>query len=187
EATIENDEESETKISGLGEGTYVFILTVKDDQGATATDEVKVEVKAAEEDDGGEQPKNQTPVAAAGKDMSIRLPEHTVTLDGSASKDKDGKIVSYNWSQQSGPAESTIENDEESKTKISGLEEGTYVFVLTVKDDQGATATDKVKVEVKAAEVEDDGGEQPKNQTPVAAAGKDLIIRLPEHTVTLDG
>src|SRR5699024_10196374 len=130
---------------------------------------------------------NQAPVAAAGKDLIIRLPEHTVTLDGSASKDKDGKIVSYKWSQQSGPAEATIENDEESKTKISGLGEGTYVFILTVKDDQGATATDKGKVEVKAAEVEDDGGEPPENQTPVAAAGKDISIRLPEHTVTLDG
>ncbi len=43
--------------------------------------------------------KNQPPVANAGDDQTVDLAgeEATVTLDGSKSEDKDGKIVSYIW------------------------------------------------------------------------------------------
>src|SRR5699024_2722344 len=142
-STIENVEEAETKISGLEEGTYVFVLTVKDDQGATATDKVKVEVKAAEVEGGGEQQKNKVPVAVAGDDLEVSLPVDSFILDGSASYDSDGRLIAYEWKQKNGPAGVIFDNATEAKTQVTVSEGGTYIFTLTVTDNKGKTATDE--------------------------------------------
>jgi hypothetical protein len=92
-------------------------------------------------------PENQPPVARPGDNISIRLPEDSVTLDGSTSSDPDGTIKSYLWELESGP-EADIKKPEESIITVSGLSEGSYVFKLTVTDDDGATHSDKVTVTV---------------------------------------
>jgi hypothetical protein len=92
-------------------------------------------------------PENQPPLARPGDNMSIRLPDNTVTLDGSASSDPDGTIKSYLWELESGP-EADIKKPGESITPVSGLTEGSYKFKLTVTDDDGATHSDTVTVTV---------------------------------------
>ena len=48
-------------------------------------------------------PPNQLPIANAGSDQIVNTGDK-VTLNGSRSKDPDGKITSYSWTQISGPA-----------------------------------------------------------------------------------
>jgi hypothetical protein len=48
-------------------------------------------------------PVNVPPVAHAGTGQTITLPVDSVTLDGSASTDPDGTIVSYSWAKIAGP------------------------------------------------------------------------------------
>lgn len=95
----------------------------------------------------GQTQANQPPIARPGDNVSVQLPVNSVTLDGSSSSDPDGTIKTYLWELQSGP-EATIENPSEAKTVVSKLSEGTYVFKLTVTDDQGATGSDTVTVTV---------------------------------------
>ena len=117
---------------------------------------------------------NQPPVARPGDSMTIQLPEDAVTLDGSTSIDPDGTIKTYLWELQSGPG-ATIETGGESKTRVSGLKEGVYIFKLTVTDDDGATNSATVTVVV-----------LPKSNTPpvaVASASPTTLI-LNVATVT---
>ncbi|WP_343692552.1 PKD domain-containing protein [Chitinophaga sp.] len=151
-------------------GTYVFTLTVTDNAGATASDQVTITVNAA----------NVAPTANAGADQTITLPATTVTLNGTGSKDSDGTIKSYKWSQTSGPVTGTISNPAIASPVITNLTAaGTYVFTLTVTDDDGATATDNVTITVKAA--------VSTNVAPTANAGADQSIQLPASTATLNG
>ncbi len=159
--------DSKTTVTGLTAGTYVFQLTVTDDKGTTASDQVTVTVTGQ---------KNDAPTANAGKDVSITLPASTASLDGSASSDGDGKIDQYAWKKISGPAGGNISSPAASKTNITGLVAGAYVFELTVTDDEDATASDRVTVTVNGA-----------NQAPVAKAGNDITISLPQSSVQLDG
>ncbi len=171
--TIATTTTANTNITGLVQGVYVFALTVTDNQGATATDNVQVTVNAATA------PANQPPVANAGADQTIQLPTSTVSLTGTGT-DADGTIASYAWTKLSGPAGATITTPTVANTNITGLTQGVYVFTCTVTDNQGATATDNVQVTVNAATV-------PTNQPPVANAGADQTIQLPTSTVSLTG
>ncbi|WP_343675368.1 PKD domain-containing protein, partial [Chitinophaga sp.] len=120
---------------------------------------------------------NIAPVARAGSDITITMPKNTTTVDGSGSTDSDGTIVSYKWTQVSGPSTASLPSATTAATDINQLSyAGTYVFRLTVTDDDGATATDDINVIVKAAAA----------NTLVANAGADQTITLPTvNTVTL--
>src|SRR5205823_4385723 len=48
------------------------------------------------------------PVAKAGNDTTITLPRYDLNLDGSASFDPNGTILSYKWSKISGPSQYRI-------------------------------------------------------------------------------
>lgn len=92
---------------------------------------------------------NTPPVANAGPDRTITLPLSSVDLSGKGT-DTDGTIASYAWSQVSGPNTASIPNNTYDTTRANGLVAGTYVFRLTVTDDDGATGTDNVTVTVEA-------------------------------------
>jgi hypothetical protein len=89
------------------------------------------------------------PVANAGTDESITLPVTTATLSGSGS-DGDGPVT-FQWSQVSGPNAAAFESPSSPTTNVSGLVQGTYVFRLTVKDNENNTVTDDISLQVKAA------------------------------------
>ncbi|MFT3825519.1 MAG: PKD domain-containing protein [Chitinophagaceae bacterium] len=166
--TITSPSASSTTVTDLVQGTYVFKLTVTDNNGVSASATVNVVVN---------NPANQLPVANAGSDVTITLPISAATLNGSASNDPDGSIISYTWSYVSGPAQYTITSPSASSTTITGLTAGTYTFKLTVTDNSGASASATVKIIVNAAP----------NQVPVASAGNDATITLPTNSVTLNG
>jgi len=162
-------------VSGFVQGTYTFNLTVTDNGGKTATDAVVVTVNAA----AAPPPVNQAPTANAGADISFQLPTSSTNLNGSNSKDPDGTISKYAWTQASGPGTALFGNASAATTAVSGLVQGTYTFNLTVTDNGGKTATDAVVVTVKAALVV--------NQAPTANAGTDLSITLPTSSTNLNG
>jgi len=159
---------AKTTLTALVAGVYVFELTVTDDKGATNTDEVTVTVNTAA---------NKPPVSNAGNDISITQPASSVQLNGTGSKDDDGTISSYSWKKISGAAGETIVTPNSSKSNVTGLKPGTYVFELTVKDDRGSSSADRVTVTVYPQ----------KNDPPVARAGVDKTITLPLSTVELNG
>ena len=92
---------------------------------------------------------NKPPVAKAGPDQKVKE-EKTVTLNGSASFDPDGTIVSYVWKQIAGKAVTlSSPNDIITRFKAPSTKRPLdLVFTLTVTDDKGASDVDRVKVRV---------------------------------------
>ncbi|WP_308993696.1 immunoglobulin domain-containing protein [Mariniflexile litorale] len=200
-AIFADSNSSITEVTLLEVGTYVFELTVIDDDGAISTDTAIVFVLAENEeytlplikycyagcancpdgiieyfneygvqqtlaityDDGvvsimsSSQPiiseyvslvtcsTNSPPFANAGVDGSIVYPSNSFILNGTRSYDSDGIIVSYLWTKISGGTVMFADVNSY-RTEVSSLETGTYVFQLTVTDDDGAISTDTVTV-----------------------------------------
>jgi hypothetical protein len=137
--TITNKNSATTQIQDLTQGTYSFTLQVKDNDGAIAQDTIIIIVNAAA---------NIAPVADAGVDMEVYLPDPEIRLDGLDAYDTDGSIESYSWIQISGAGGITITNATTSTPGIYGVKAGEYMFRLTVTDNSGATSSDEVKLTV---------------------------------------
>ncbi|NLF29783.1 MAG: polysaccharide deacetylase family protein [Planctomycetes bacterium] len=85
------------------------------------------------------------PAADAGDDQvhTIHTTDPaTVLLDGAASADSDGTIVSYTWVDGLGAVVA------QGPAAALHLQEGDYYFTLIVTDDDGNTACDEVRVQV---------------------------------------
>ncbi|GAA4341533.1 malectin domain-containing carbohydrate-binding protein [Flaviaesturariibacter amylovorans] len=107
---------------------------------------------------GGTDGSNEPPVGDAGPDKTITLPTSSVVLNGSGS-DASGTIASYAWTQVSGPNTATFSSKTVAAPTVSGLVQGTYVFQLVVKDNDGASsAPDQVTVTVNGAATGGGGG-----------------------------
>ena len=91
---------------------------------------------------------NLPPLADAGSDQTVpdndRDGTELVTLDGSASSDRDGSIVSYEWREGNTPIATGA-------TPAVWLSVGTHTLTLEVTDDDGDSATDSVVVAVNPA------------------------------------
>jgi hypothetical protein len=166
--TIVNSMQPQTAITNLVPGIYQFELTVTDNNGTTAKDTVQVTVNAAI---------NLPPVALAGPDQVITLPLASVTLNGSAS-DADGTVVSYQWRRVGGPVFYSMANSTSLQTLVSDMMQGTYLFELTVIDNQGAIGKDTVSIVVNPAA---------NNLPPVAHAGNSQSLLLPASATKLTG
>lgn len=126
-----------TSITGLQEGTYTFVLTAKDDHNGQTSDTVIVTVIPANK---------IKPVAHAGPDTTVKV-NAMVTLNGSGD-DADGRIVTYSWTQTSGPKVHIVSPDK-AETRIDSLREpGEYKFELKVTDNDTLTGTDEVVIMV---------------------------------------
>ena len=104
---------------------------------------------------------NKPPVASAGPDTSFSVltcsaRNGSVELDGSASKDPDNDDIYYKWSQISGPSMAILSSAYSAKARVEGLAAGEYLFELTVTDKRGLSSKDQVKVNVRAAPVNQD-------------------------------
>lgn len=79
---------------------------------------------------------NKPPVANAGAPQTITLPVDSAKLDCSGSYDPDGTLTVCSFSLISGPNHPIW-----GRNSVSGLVDGIYTFLLTIKDDKGATST----------------------------------------------
>jgi K319L-like, PKD domain/Bacterial Ig domain/Calcineurin-like phosphoesterase len=120
----------------------VFKLTIIDEQDASNSDDVTIEVKKIE---------NIPPKAEAGRNQKASA-NTEVTLDGSKSSDEDGKLASYKWEQTDGP-KVDIKDSGEAKASFNApslSEDSKLVFKLTIIDEQDASNSDDVTIEVKS-------------------------------------
>jgi gliding motility-associated-like protein len=167
-ATLSNTNTLTLTASGLVAGNYTFRITVTDNKGATAFSEVLVIVIQA----------NQSPSANAGSDQSLTLPTNSIILTGSGI-DPDGSVVGYSWIKSSGPT-ATLTNTNTATLTITNMLQGTYIFSLTVTDNNGATGNDVVIVTVNVAA-------NSLNEIPLALAGGNVAFALPTNSVNLFG
>ena len=101
--TIINSNSDHPTLYGLQPGVYVFQLTVTDNDGATNSATVTITVTAGGSSGSG------APVAIAGSDTTVYYPNAaTAILNGSASYDQSGTIMTYTWTQISGPSLSAM-------------------------------------------------------------------------------
>ncbi len=119
----------------FGLGIHEVVLTVTGDTGFSATDTARIVVEALA----------KAPLADAGPDIAVADSNgdgwETVQLDGTASSDPDGRIVSCTWSQ--GGVEVA-----EGATPVVTLPVGVHELKLTVTDNDGFQAWDLVSVTV---------------------------------------
>lgn len=119
-----------------------------------------------------------TPTASSGPNQNINLPTNSVTLNGSGTAGTGHTISTYGWTKISGPTTFTITNPGPSigaaSTNVTNLVQGVYVFRLTVTNNIGVAATSDVTVTVNGT-------------VPVANAGPDQTLTLPNNSTTLDG
>ncbi|KAM7324308.1 hypothetical protein ACRRTK_016613 [Alexandromys fortis] len=155
------------QLSAMQEGDYTYQLTVTDTIGQQATAQVTVIVQPEN---------NKPPQADAGPDKELTLPVDSTTLDGSKSTD-DQRIVSYLWEKTQGPDGVQLENSNSSVAIVTGLQVGTYVFTLTVKDERNLQSQSSVNVIVK----------EEINKPPIAKITGNVVVTLPTSTAELDG
>ena len=121
----------------LNVGTHTLTLQVTDNAGESSTDAVLVTVNP---------PPNAPPSANAGADQTVTDSDgdgtQAVTLNGGASSDSDGTIVSYVWREGASTMATGV-------SPTVSLSVGTHTLTLQVTDDDGATATDSMTVTVK--------------------------------------
>jgi hypothetical protein len=82
-------------------------------------------------------------VADAGPDQTVECSgaQTPVILDGSGSHDADGSIVDYSWSEDSVVIASGV-------SPTLNLDRDSHTITLTVTDDDGATASDDVMIDI---------------------------------------
>jgi large repetitive protein len=146
-------------------GVVTLRLTVRDNNGGTATDTVDITVRHV----------NKLPVPLAGADKSANEGT-TVTHSGSAT-DADGTIVSYAWTQTAGPTVTlTGANTKTFSFAVPEVIANTvFTFQLTVTDSEGGTASDAIDITILNV-----------NKKPTANAGPDQLV-LKGQLVQLNG
>ena len=148
-----------TSVTYNNAGSYTILLTVTDDDGATDTTSVVIDVSAA----------NLPPTASFTADNTSGEAPLTVNLDASGSSDSDGSIVSYDWDF----GDTTTGTG--ATTSVTYNNAGAYTILLTVTDDDGATDTTSVVIDVSAA-----------NLPPTASFTADSTSGEAPLTVNLD-
>ena len=93
-------------------------------------------------------PSNEAPLVDAGLDQDVRRGA-TVLLDATGSRDPDGRIERYDWSIRT-PSDNAItpDCDDCARTRFTPTETGRYRVTVTVTDDDGATRSDTLYVDV---------------------------------------
>ncbi|NXY72901.1 K0319 protein, partial [Glareola pratincola] len=156
-------------LSNLVPGNYTFRLTVIDSDGAANSTIASLTVS---------KPVDYPPIANAGPNQAVTLPQNFITLNGNQSTD-DHEIVSYEWSlsPKSKGKVVAMQGVRTPYLQLSAMQEGDYTFQLTVTDSARQRSTAEVTLIV-----------QPENNSPpVAVAGPDKELTFPVESATLDG
>ncbi len=122
------------------------------------SDSIAVPLGTQPEDKSGSSPsgkiqkelkRNQIPRADAGINQQVEEGK-LVTLDGSKSRDRDGKAVSYVWKQILGPKIQIEPSNESTASFVAPtvVKDENLIFTLTVTDDNGASDSDSVRIKI---------------------------------------
>ncbi|MAG08118.1 hypothetical protein CMO89_01490, partial [Candidatus Woesearchaeota archaeon] len=150
-------------------GNETVYFTANDTDGSVETKSLVVEVRERY---------NTAPIADVGNDL-VGFVDVTVALNGSNSSDSEGDIITFNWTQLSGPTDVTGQASfvatSATPSFIPPLT-GTYEFQLIVYDGRlySAPATVSVYIDVE-------------NAPPTADTGPNQPSVLVGQQVTLDG
>ncbi|XP_054109657.1 dyslexia-associated protein KIAA0319 homolog isoform X4 [Callithrix jacchus] len=157
------------RLSHLDPGNYSFRLTVTDSDGTTNATTAALIVNSAVD---------FPPVANAGPNHTITLPQNSITLNGNQSSD-DHQIVFYEWSLGPGSEGKHVAMQaiQTPFLHLSAMQEGDYTFRLMVTDSSRQQSTAVVTVIVLPEN----------NRPPVAVAGPDKELIFPVQSATLDG
>ena len=117
---------------------------------------------------------NKPPIAIAGPDQVITLPTDSISLDGNASSDPDGKISEWRWKKIEDPASFNVANPSNAKTVVRSLTARASQVELKIKDDEGLQAKDTMQVTVDDPRI---------HQSPIASAGPHQSIILPTNSI----
>ena len=147
-------------------GNYVLSLVVNDGKIDSSVTSVSVTATTA----------NAAPVANAGSNQNVTIGA-TVTLDGTTSSDANNESLTYKWTLQSKPSNSSaaLSSLTSAKPTFKADLAGTYVATLVVSDGKANSDLAVVSVLASAA-----------NSAPVAKAGSNQNVVV-GTTVTLDG
>jgi hypothetical protein len=153
--------ENSCTLENLDEGSdYYFVVRAFNTAGVESGDSNEVYYSVP-------QSQNTPPIANAGSDCII--PEgDPVVLDGSASGDPDGTIVTYHWIQTAGTTitlsdAAAVKPDFTAPQVVSSAGE-TLKFQLTVTDNGGLTNTDTVFINVNDLVLTDRDGDGVANE-----------------------
>ena len=148
-------------------GTYLVQLIVNDGHVDSAPDTATISTI------------NSQPVANAGADRSVTAGD-LVTLDGTASADADGELLTYRWAILARPAGSTAALSDSTAAQPAFTADlgGTYLVQLIVNDGHVDSGPDTTTISSVPAPVP--------NAAPMANAGPDQT-KSAGQTVTLDG
>ncbi|TMO04004.1 REJ domain-containing protein [Pseudoalteromonas sp. S558] len=147
------------------EQTLVLILTVEDDKGASAVDELSIIII----------PKNQPPIVVASAISQVN--EKSELLLSGTAIDNDGTVVSHIWQYGDGPF-NTIRTPEQLNTTMtvpSVMTDQVMTLKLTATDNDGASASDTVQILIIAI-----------HESPIADAGDPIEVQE-NTTIDLDG
>ncbi|KAG8442317.1 hypothetical protein GDO86_011204 [Hymenochirus boettgeri] len=157
------------RLSKLSPGMYLLKVSVSN-KNSFGEGYVNVTVKPATR-------ANQPPLAVVSpKAQEISLPNAFAFIDGRQSTD-DGKIVTYLWEEIEGPTGKHKSVGDSSFLHVTELVTGNYTFRLTVTDNEGAINSTTAHVTVS----------KPVDHPPIANAGSNQIITLPQNYITLNG
>ena len=158
--TIQNANTARTQIDNLEGGIYEFELTVSDNGGLSDKDTVRILV-------------NRPPLSNAGADQLVNITAYQTFLNGTASSDPDGGLLTYSWAKVGGTTPINIPSPSSALALVYFYVGGVSKFELTVTDSMGLFSKDTVSLHV--------------NSLPVANAGPDQTIQLPINSITLNG
>ena len=147
-------------------GSYVLRLVVNDGNLSSAASTVTIAASSA----------NIAPIANAGVAQSV-VTGSTVTLNGKASNDANGDLLTYSWSFVSKPAGSSasLSSATSASPTFTASTAGSYVLSLVVNDGTLNSTASTVTITASNA-----------NLAPVANAGGGLNVYV-GTTVTLNG
>lgn len=113
---------------------------------------------------------------SAGNDRVVLLPENTVTLSAETTTYGGASIVSYEWKQADFNPVVAIASPNQPSTQVSGLQQGTYIFEVSITDSNGHQNSDQVIIVVMQG-----------NFAPIANPGNSINIPFSQKEVILDG
>ncbi len=116
-------------------GQYTIQLIVSDGELNSSPSQITITAES----------NNAVPTAHAGEDRPVTVGK-MVIMDGSQSTDPDGDSLSYRWTLQSSPDQSTAEliAADSVKSEFTPDKDGDYILQLIVKDGEYDSPPDKV-------------------------------------------